>query len=97
MRLGYSAGRRGVGALASTPSGTVKYGVSNSATGTGDRLSDRLRPLAGQWVAIKEDDILHAADTPQRLVGWLGEHGQKADSVFRVHEDELAATGRAPL
>lgn len=97
MRLGYSAGRRGVGALASSPSGTVKYGVSSSASTTEERLADRLRPLAGQWVAIKEDDILHAADTPQRLVGWLGEHGQKADSVFRVPEDELAATGLAPL
>jgi hypothetical protein len=97
MRLGYSAGRRGGGALASTASGSVEYSVSSSPSATGERLADRLRPLAGQWVAIKEDDVLHTADTPQRLVGWLGEHGQKADSVFRVREDELAATGLAPL
>lgn len=97
MRLGYSAGRRGVGTLASTPSATGKLTVSNSASAAGERLADRLRPLAGQWVAIKDDDILHAAETPQGLVGWLGEHGQRADSVFRVPEDELAATGLAPL
>ncbi len=97
MRLGYSAGRRGVGALATTPSGTGKSAVSTSAPAADERLADRLRPLVGRWVAIKDDDIVHAADTPQQLVGWLGEHGQKADSVFRVPGDELAATGLAPL
>ncbi|MGI8661376.1 MAG: hypothetical protein ACR2LH_10180 [Thermoleophilaceae bacterium] len=56
-----------------------------------------MRPLAGQWVAIKDEDVLHAADSPQALVGWLARQGQKADSVFRVPEDELAATGLAPL
>ena len=68
--------------------------------GKGDQaecLAERLRPLAGQWVAVKDDDILHVAGSPQALVGWLGKHGQKADSVFRVPEDELAATGLAPL
>jgi hypothetical protein len=59
-------------------------------------LSERLRSLVGQWVAIKDDDVLYDAKTPQQLVGWLSEHGQKADSVFRVPEDELAATGLAP-
>jgi len=97
MRLGYAAGRRGVGAPARTPSRTVESVESSSASAPGERLADRLRPLASQWVAIKDDDVLHAADTPQRLIGWLGEHGQKADSVFRVPEDELAATGLAPL
>ncbi len=97
MRLGYPAGRRVIGAAAGTPSRTVGSGESTSASAADERLADRLRPLAGQWVAIKDDDVLHAADTPQRLIGWLGQHGQKADSVFRVPEDELAATGLAPL
>lgn len=98
MRLGFSAGRRGAGALGSTPGPPGESATGSSASGfTGERLADRLRPLVGRWVAIKDDDILHAADTPHQLVGWLGEHGQKADSVFRVPEDELAATGLAPL
>jgi len=98
MRLGFPAGRRGVGASATTPARTGKSTVGASASASaGERLADRLRTLAGQWVAIKDGDVLHAADTPQHLVGWLGEHGQKADSVFRVPEDELAATGLAPL
>ena len=98
MRLGFAAGRRGIEA-STTPSGaTIRSRVDATAsTPDGERLADRLRALAGRWVAIKDDDILHAADTPQQLVSWLGEHGQRADSVFRVPEDELAATGLAPL
>lgn len=87
MRLGFPAGRSparsGVPPPESTPT-------------TGEGLADRLRPLVGHWVAIKDDDILHEAKTPQQLVAWLSVHGQKADSVFRVPEDELAATGLAP-
>jgi hypothetical protein len=61
------------------------------------RLGERLRPLAGQWVAIKDDDVLHAAPTPAELVSWLARHGQRADSLFRVPEDARAETGLAPL
>jgi hypothetical protein len=45
----------------------------------------------------QDDEILHASKSPRALVGWLGKHGQKADSVFRVPEDDLAASGLAPL
>jgi hypothetical protein len=85
MRLGFVAGRRRARA-----SGTA----SKPAT---EDLSDRWRPLVGQWVAVVDDEVVHAADTSQQLVGWLTRHGQKADSVFRVPEDDLAATGLAPL
>jgi hypothetical protein len=97
MRLGFPAGRRRAASLRRTPSATLEpTGRDPASSGTGERLADRLRPLTGQWVAIKDDDILFDAPTPQQLVGWLSEHGQKADSVFRVPEDELAATGLAP-
>jgi hypothetical protein len=88
MRLGFPAGRRrsAPGELTERTPASIEAGV----------LAERLRPLAGEWVAIKDDDILYVAKTPHRLVGWLTEHGQKADSVFRVPEDELAATGLAP-
>jgi hypothetical protein len=85
MRLGFSAGRRGVGV----------QGEAVSA-GASDGLASRLLPLRGQWVALKDQDVLHAAATPHELVAWLGEHGQTAESMFRVPEDELAATGLAP-
>ena len=86
MRLGFSAGRRARGAL--------------RRESTADRpgeLAERLQPLVGKWVAIREDDVLHAASTPRELVDWLSRHGQRADSMFRVPEDERAATGLAPL
>lgn len=92
IRLGFSAGRR------PSPSMRPRGGNSRGRNrGTSDQLADRWRSLAGQWVAIKDDDVLHSADTPRELLEWLSRHGQKADSMFRVPEDELAATGLAPL
>ena len=87
MRLGFVAGRREKRSAGRAP---------RRAADTGNGLADQLRPLVGRWVAIKDDDVLFDAQTPRELVGWLTEHGQKADSVFRVPEDELAATGLAP-
>lgn len=86
MRLGFVAGRRTAGA---SPIGVAESAVPD--------LSERLRPHVGQWVAVVDMEVVHAADTPQQLVGWLSQHGQRADSVFRVPEDEVAATGLAPL
>lgn len=85
MRLGFLAGRRGARV-------TDRMGTSPS-----EGLGERLRPHAGFWVAIKDEDVLHVATTPHELVSWLSQHGQKADSVFRVPEDDRAATGLAPL
>jgi hypothetical protein len=56
-----------------------------------------LRELPGQWVATKGDELLVAAHTPHDVVSWLAQHHQRADSMFRVPEDELAASGLAPL
>ena len=97
MRLGFLAGRRQAAASQQRPPGAAGAAPGNAPAPPDGRLADRLLPLAGQWVAVRSDDILYAADSPQRLVGWLSEHGQRADSVFRVPESELAATGLAPL
>lgn len=95
MRLGFTVGRRGARAVASSSLATSQ--PESAFASDPERLADRLRPLAGQWVAIKDEDIIHAAESPQQLVGWLTRQGQAADSVFRVPGDELAATGLAPL
>lgn len=96
MRLGFVAGRRGTRASRTTPglSAEQSIGVAEPARAN---VADRLRPLVGQWVAVVDEDVIHAASTPQQLVGWLSQHGRRADSVFRVPEDDLAATGLAPL
>jgi hypothetical protein len=89
--LGFSAGRR-----PAKTSGLSSASVRRQADGP-ERLADRLRPLSGKWVAIKDDDVIHATESPHELVGWLSRHGQRADSMFRVPEDEFATTGLAPL
>ncbi len=85
MRLGFTVGRRG-------------RGTSTDASGRDDGgATESMSDLVGQWVAIKDGQVLYAAASPQELVGWLGRHGQRADSMFRVPEDEPAASGLAPL
>jgi hypothetical protein len=96
MRLGFAAGRRATGGPATT-SGRGAERSTGTTRVTEKPLADRLRPLVGRWVAVGDGDVIHAANTPQDLVAWLSQHGRKAESVFRVPEDELAATGLAPL
>jgi len=94
MRLGFAVGRRRLD-TASTPSGRVIS--KQQVAAPGDDLADQLRALAGQWVAVANGEVLHAAATPHELVSWLTRHGVAAQSMFRAPEDELAVTGIAPL
>jgi hypothetical protein len=87
LRLGFTAGRRG--SQSTSPLARTEA--------PDESLAERMRAFTGEWIAIKDDEILHASSTPQALVRWLGNHGQKADSVFRVPEDDLAVSGLAPL
>jgi hypothetical protein len=87
LRLGFTAGRRGSGSSA----------TNRRTEAPAESLAERMRAFTGDWIAVKDDEILHASQTPQTLVRWLANHGQKADSVFRVPEDDLAANGLAPL
>jgi hypothetical protein len=92
--LGFATGRRRVGG------GRQEAGRRRDSTRDASgqaRLVERLREHRGEWVATKGEELLVAAPTPQQVVSWLAEHHQKADSMFRVPEDELAATGLAPL
>jgi len=106
MGLGFAVGRR-----VPTPSGRGSAnvpGVSSHAAvrtshsgprpaGDERELSETLMLFRGEWVATKGDELLVAAPTPKELVGWLARHGKRADSMFRVPEDELALGGLAPL
>lgn len=73
--------------------------ISSTASGRARRreLAETLAAMPGQWVAIKDDELLVAAATPKELVGWLSRHNRRADSMFRVPEDEIASGGLAPL
>lgn len=92
MGLGFAAGRR---SSAGEGSGESERGPS-----AGDRArptAKTLEPFVGQWVATRGPEVLVAATEPQIVVGWLSEHGQLADSMFRVPKDDFEASGLAPV
>lgn len=89
-RLGFTVGRRERRAsLHRTCSPSCGHGKTTSE-------ADLLRPFVGQWVAQRGMEILVAASTPQAVLGWLEQHQQVADAMFRVPGDEHEAAGVAP-
>lgn len=86
-RLGFTAARRAAHPVPSAGSAPRRPGADPVG---------RLRPHIGEWVAVKDDDVLVAADTPAAVLAWLAQHDQTADSMFRVPETEAAAGGAAP-
>jgi len=59
-------------------------------------LVEALRPFIGQWVAVRDDDVLVAASSPARVTAWLAEHGQSAHSIFRVPVSDQTIGSAAP-
>ncbi len=93
-----SASRVAGAPIESSVSTVVTTGAAPiTATDRERELAEALRPLGGEWVAIKDGELLVATPTPKELVGWLARHDRRADSMFRVPEDELALAGLAPL
>jgi len=86
-RLGFTAARR-TAIAGPPPKLTTKRPAADPV--------ERLRPHIGEWVAIKDDDVLVSADSPTAVLAWLSQHDQTADSMFRVPENETAAGGAAP-
>jgi hypothetical protein len=87
LRLGFPTGRK--------QADDSNRRAHRSEPGTG--LVDALRALRGLWVAVKGDDVLVSAGSANEVVAWLARHDQRADSMFRVPEREVEATGIAPL
>lgn len=58
--------------------------------------AETLEPYVGQWVATKGSEVLIGAEDPHAVVGWLAKHHQQADSMFRVPQNALEASGVAP-
>jgi hypothetical protein len=98
-RLGFSAAR-----VTKSREQQVKAGARNKSSGSasagtdaGSRsLVDALRPFIGLWVAVRGEEVLVAAPSPREVVAWLAQHGQRAQSMFRVPESEQAVMGAAP-
>lgn len=98
-RLGFSAARatrsrehHAGAAEGIRPSGPAD-GETSASPGT---LVEALRPFIGLWVAVRGQEVLVAAPSPKDVVAWLAQHGQRAQSMFRVPDSEQAITGAAP-
>lgn len=103
-RLGFAVGRRGHGTSVFTdpmPSTgddlVIEKGASAAARDDADDLQAVLRQHVGYWVAVRGDELLVAAPDAKGVIGWLSQHGERAESMFRVPADEGAASGVAPL
>lgn len=101
MGLGFAVGRRQPampGSLrALSTEQTPQPSRESLARDRRRRLAEELRSFRGQWVAVRSDELLVAAPTAKQLIAWLAQHGQRADSMFRVPEDDRAMSGMAPL
>jgi hypothetical protein len=67
------------------------------APGQRQPLAEALRPFIGQWVAVRGEEVLVAANSPAEVVSWLAQHQQQAQSMFRVPAAESEIGGAAPL
>jgi hypothetical protein len=98
-RLGFPAARA-AGSREHHVQAAQATGSSGSPAGeTGGRprtLVEALRPFIGLWVAVREDEVLVAAPSPTDIVAWLAQHGQRAQSMFRVPDSDQTITGAAP-
>jgi hypothetical protein len=96
-RLGFPAARTASPAQRQHPQAMAQSRPSSGDTPElSQPLTEALRPFIGMWVAVRGDDVLVAAPSPRDVVAWLSQHGQQAQSVFRVPESEQAITGAAP-
>jgi hypothetical protein len=92
--LGFAAGR--VSEEEGADDVNTGAGPSNGEGGRSRPSAEALEPFVGQWVATRGPNVLVAAQDPRTVVRWLAEHGQQAESMFRVPEDEDQASGLAP-
>jgi hypothetical protein len=98
-RLGFPAARAASSGAHHAPAGraTGRSGPApGQATTRPTTLVEALRPFIGLWVAVRGDEVLVAAPSPKDVVAWLAQHGQRAQSMFRVPDSEQAVTGAAP-
>jgi len=50
-----------------------------------EQLSEQdMETYAGQWVAVRDGEVLKSGATPQVVADWLRKHDTAADFVYRV-------------
>lgn len=56
-------------------------------------LDDQLRRHTGDWVAVRDGQILTASPDPGAVVRWLREHHERAEQLFRVPANDAEIVG----
>ncbi|MET1002738.1 MAG: hypothetical protein ABWZ15_13080 [Acidimicrobiia bacterium] len=95
QRLGF-----GVHRLSKPTTSLPAEGAPERARGPhGGAEARRLRPFAGQWVALVGTEVIFADADPRAVVEWLRTHDRRADAVFRVpaHASEIGSAMSQPL
>lgn len=81
-RLGFATRRAGegvgVGGSSRSSEAAAPYRASEA---------DVLRPHVGKWVALKDDVVLVASQSPEDVLAWLRRNGKQGDAMFRVPLD----------
>jgi hypothetical protein len=95
-RLGFTAARAAHRRNRHSDGPAAAPEPADARAATAPSLAEALRPFIGQWVAVRGDEVLVAADSPKEVVSWLARHQQRAQSVFRVPGSEQAISGAAP-
>jgi hypothetical protein len=60
-----------------------------------DTFEAQLRQHVGEWVATRGTDLLFAAPEAKSVITWLTEHGERAESMYKVPEDFSQISGTA--
>jgi hypothetical protein len=95
-RLGFPAGRAARHEFPPDVQSSSAPGPLGQADRGKESLVEALRPFIGLWVAVRDNEVLVAAPSPKDVVAWLAQHGQRAQSMFRVTDSEHAVIGAAP-
>src|ERR1700712_4707318 len=96
-RLGFPTGRaKAHGPKPWIPVRTLGHASSQATPVSSDDAFDaQLRAHVGEWVATRGTKLLVAAADAKSVVAWLGEHNEKADTMYKVPRDLSEVSGTA--
>jgi hypothetical protein len=89
--LGFPTGRVAV----SSPSVNRRDARRSPRSDRRAAFEAELRRHVGEWVATRGDELLVAAPDARSVITWLGEHDERADSMYKVPRDLSEVSGTA--
>jgi hypothetical protein len=90
--LGFPTGRIATRNLVSLP---VHRDTTTSEPARRAAFEAELRSHVGEWVATRGEELLVAAPDARSVISWLGEHDERADTMYKVPRDLSEVSGTA--